>query len=96
MAEKKAVDIAAGFDALSDPVRLRLFDLIARQPNGQVCACDCATPLGKSQPTISHHLKVLYEAGLVERERQGTWIWYRVVPERTSELMRFLVNGRSM
>lgn len=72
------------FAALSDPVRLRLLSLIAAE--GEICACDLVEPVGKSQPTVSHHLKVLHEAGLVERDRRGTWLWYRVVPERVRQL----------
>ena len=71
--------------AVADPARLRLLSLIAAQPGGQ-CACDLVEPLGKSQPTVSHHLKVLYEAGLVDREKRGTWVWYRVVPDRLAAL----------
>jgi ArsR family transcriptional regulator, arsenate/arsenite/antimonite-responsive transcriptional repressor len=81
----EAATLAATFAALSDPARLRLLSLIAAQPEGQ-CACDLVEPLGKSQPTVSHHLKVLYEAGLVDREKRGTWVWYRVVPERLAAL----------
>ena len=81
-----ASTLAATFAALSDPARLRLLSLIAAQPSGEVCGCDLVEPLGKSQPTVSHHLKVLYEAGLVDREKRGTWVWYRVVPERLAEL----------
>jgi ArsR family transcriptional regulator len=80
-----ASTLAASFAALADPARLRLLSLIAAQPGGQ-CACDLVEPLGKSQPTVSHHLKVLYEAGLVDREKRGTWVWYRVVPERLAAL----------
>jgi len=83
---RAAAELAAAFAALADPARLRLLSLIAVQPTGQVCACDLVEPLGKSQPTVSHHLKVLYEAGLVDRQRRGTWVWYRVVPERLAAL----------
>ncbi|HEX2118530.1 MAG TPA: metalloregulator ArsR/SmtB family transcription factor [Acidimicrobiales bacterium] len=81
-----AARLAATFAALGDPARLRLLSLIAAQPSGEVCACDLVEPLGKSQPTVSHHLKVLYEAGLVDRDKRGTWVWYRVVPERLAAL----------
>ena len=81
----EAAQLAAMFAALADPARLRLLSLIAAQPGGQ-CACDLFEPLGKSQPTVSHHLKVLYEAGLVDREKRGTWVWYRVVPARLAAL----------
>ena len=84
--EAAAADLAKGFHALADPARLRLLSLIAAQPSGEVCACELVEPLGRSQPTVSHHLKVLYEAGLVDRERRSSWIWYRVVPDRLEAL----------
>ncbi|HCV35860.1 MAG: metalloregulator ArsR/SmtB family transcription factor [Acidimicrobiales bacterium] len=72
--------LAAVFSVLGDPIRLRLFSLIASRPDGS-CACDLVEPLGRSQPTISHHLKALHEAGLVDRRRRGRWIWYSVRPQ---------------
>jgi ArsR family transcriptional regulator len=80
--DSEARELARAFAALADPARLRLFSLIAAQPGGEACACELVEPLGRSQPTVSHHLRVLYEAGLVDRERRGTWVWYRVVPAR--------------
>src|SRR5947199_203564 len=77
---------SGGGAALADPARLRLFSLIAAQPEGEVCACALVEPLGRSQPTVSHHLRVLYEAGLVDREKRGTWVWYRARPERLEAL----------
>jgi len=68
------------FAALADPVRLQLVSLLATAADGAVCACDLVEPVGKSQPTVSHHLKVLAEAGLVTSERRGRNIWYAVVP----------------
>ncbi|MBV8560297.1 MAG: helix-turn-helix transcriptional regulator [Acidimicrobiia bacterium] len=87
----EADELARSFAALADPARLRLLSLIAAQEAGEVCACDLVEPLGKSQPTVSHHLKVLYEAGLVDREKRGTWVWYSVVPERVSALRSALL-----
>ena len=84
--ESEASELARGFAALADPARLRLFSLIAAQPEGEVCACALVEPLGRSQPTVSHHLRVLYEAGLVDREKRGTWVWYRGRPERLEAL----------
>jgi len=84
--ELEAAELARSFAALADPARLRLFSLIAAQPGGEVCACALVEPLGRSQPTVSHHLKVLYEAGLVDRERRGNWIWYWVVRDRLEAL----------
>ncbi len=83
--EQDAEALAGAFKALADPARLRLVSMIANAPDGR-CACDLVTPLGRSQPTVSHHLKVLREAGLVESTRRGPWIWYRVVPERLEAL----------
>ncbi len=92
LSDDDADELARGFHALADPARLRLLSLIAAQPEGEVCACDLVEPLGKSQPTVSHHLKVLYEAGLVDREKRGTWVWYRVVPERVAALRTALAE----
>jgi len=86
LGEDDATDLARHFAALADPVRLRLLGLIASAPGGEVCACDLVEPVGRAQPTVSHHLKVLAEAGLVEREKRGTWAWYRVVPGRLAAL----------
>ena len=67
-----AAELASGFSALSDPVRLRVLSMLADAPDGEVCVCDFVDPLGKSQPTISHHLKILSEAGLVQGEKRGS------------------------
>jgi ArsR family transcriptional regulator, arsenate/arsenite/antimonite-responsive transcriptional repressor len=75
----QAAELAKRFAALADPVRLRLLNLLATS-DGAVCACDLVEPVGKSQPTVSHHLKVLREAGLVTSERRGVNVWYAVVP----------------
>jgi ArsR family transcriptional regulator len=75
-----AADLARVFGALADPVRLRLLSLIAEA--GEVCSCDLLEPLGKSQPTVSHHTSALAEAGLIIGEKQGRWVWWRIVPER--------------
>jgi ArsR family transcriptional regulator len=79
-------DLAAAFKVLSDPIRLRLLSLIATAPGGEVCACDLTGPLDRSQPTVSHHLTVLVDAGLVEREKRGKWAWFRAVPARIEVL----------
>lgn len=81
-----AEDLAATFRALSDPARLRLLNLIAAQPAGEACVCYLTEPLGLSQPTVSHHLKILNEAGLLAREKRGAWVYYRVVPGRIEDL----------
>jgi ArsR family transcriptional regulator len=82
----EAASLARGFTALSDPVRLRVLSMLADSASGEVCVCDFVDPLGKSQPTISHHLKVLSEAGLVRGDRRGKWVWYSLERERLAEL----------
>ena len=82
--EEDAVELAVAFAALSDPVRLRLLSLIATA--GEICSCELLEPLGKSQPTISHHTRVLSEAGLITGEKRGRWVWWSVVPERLARL----------
>jgi ArsR family transcriptional regulator, arsenate/arsenite/antimonite-responsive transcriptional repressor len=76
-----AENLARGLRVLADPARLRLLSLIQSQPDHEACVCNLTEPLGLSQPTVSHHLKVLLEAGLVEREQRGSWAYFRVVPE---------------
>jgi ArsR family transcriptional regulator len=80
MDEASAVELAQVFRALGDPVRLRLVSLIGARDGGEVCVCDLTSAFNLSQPTISHHLKVLREAGIVDSERRGTWVYYRLVP----------------
>ncbi len=94
LAEDEAEAFADALRALADPTRLRLLSLIAQQPGGAACACELVEPVGRSQPTVSHHLKVLHEAGLLERERQGQWIWYRVVPGQLEALQAALAPTR--
>lgn len=84
--EGEAIELAAGFAALSDPTRLRLLGILAAAEAGEVCACDLVEPVGRSQPTVSHHLKVLSEAGLVTGDKRGRWVWYALVPERLAAL----------
>jgi ArsR family transcriptional regulator len=84
--------LAAQFAALSDPVRLRLLSLLATSAEGAVCACDLVEPVGRSQPTVSHHLKVLSEAGLVSGTRQGRNIWYASEPGAL-EALRVALGG---
>jgi ArsR family transcriptional regulator len=80
LGEVQAATLARIFAAVADPVRLRLLSMVTCCEAGEICACDLTTPVGRSQPTISHHMKVLYEAGLVEREKRGLWVWYRSTP----------------
>jgi len=86
LAKADAEALADAFKAIADPARLRLLNFIASQPAAETCVCFLTEPLGLSQPTISHHLKVLYDAGLLGRDKRGTWVYYRIVPERMTEL----------
>lgn len=88
--EAEAEDLASVFKVLADPARLRLLSLVAASESGEACACDLVEPIGRSQPTVSHHLALLVEAGLLTREKRGRWAWYRVVPERLAMLQSAL------
>ena len=82
----EAAQLASGFTALADPVRLRVLSILAAAPIGEVCVCEFVAPLGKSQPTVSHHLKVLSQAGLVHGDRRGKWVWYSLDRQRLAAL----------
>lgn len=82
----QADELALGFTALADPVRLRVLSILAAAPQGEVCVCEFVEPLGKSQPTVSHHLKILSDAGLVHGDRRGKWVWYSLDRERLAAL----------
>lgn len=82
--ESEAESLSMGFAALADPVRLRLLSLIAA--NTEVCSCDLQAPLGRSQPTVSHHTKALADAGLIRGEKRGRWVYWSVVNERVAAL----------
>jgi ArsR family transcriptional regulator len=84
--ERDATELAKGFAALADPVRLHLLSMITGAGATGACVCDLIAPSGRSQPTVSHHLKVLRDAGLVTSEKRGTWAWYFVVPSRLDAL----------
>lgn len=84
LAEDEADELAGAFRVLADPVRLRLLSLIAAE--GEACGCDLVEAVGRAQPTVSHHLSVLHDAGLVTRDKRGRWAWYAVVPERVAVL----------
>ena len=86
----EADELARAFKAIADPARLRLLSFIAGQPGAEACVCHLVAPTGLSQPTVSHHLKVLTAAGLLERERRGTWMFYRLVPARMEALRAVL------
>ncbi len=80
LSQDQAVLLAARLKALADPARLRLVSLLAAAPDGEACVCDLTEPLGLAQPTVSHHLKVLHDAGLLTREKRATWAYYSVAP----------------
>lgn len=86
LGEPDAKELAQGFAALADPVRLRVLSMLATAPEGEVCVCEFVGPLGKSQPTVSHHLKILGDAGLVHGDRRGKWVWYSLDRERLMTL----------
>ena len=92
----QADELAGIFRALGDPGRLRLLSFLAAQPGGEACVCNLTGPLGLSQPTVSHHLKVLTEAGLLERERRGTWIYYRLRLGPLGDLCEALMPPRKL
>jgi len=79
LSEEQAIEAAAALKAVADPTRLRLLNLLAL--HGETCVCDFGGPIGLTQPTISHHLKVLHEVGLIDRDKRGTWVYYRLNPE---------------
>ena len=89
LGEGQAELLAQSFAALADPVRLRLLSFVT-SVRGEVCACDLVEPSGRSQPTVSHHMKILVDAGLVTREKRGLWVWYRAVPARLDALRSVL------
>jgi ArsR family transcriptional regulator, arsenate/arsenite/antimonite-responsive transcriptional repressor len=84
--EETAETLARMFKALGDPTRVKLLSMIAAAPDGEACICDMTEPVGLSQPTVSHHMRLLVEAGLAAREQRGRWAYYRVAPEALSSL----------
>ncbi len=88
-----AVEMAAKFKALSDPVRLRLLSSVASHAGGEACVCDISAGVDVSQPTVSHHLKVLRDAGLLTSERRASWVYYAVVPQVLTTLSSLLHAG---
>jgi ArsR family transcriptional regulator, arsenate/arsenite/antimonite-responsive transcriptional repressor len=86
----QAADLARTLKALADPVRLRLVSMVAAHDGGEACVCDLTEPLGLTQPTISHHLKILVEAGIFTREKRGVWAYYALVPTTLNALSTVL------
>jgi ArsR family transcriptional regulator len=92
LSKADAEELAGLFKALADPVRLRVLGFIAEQPGGEACVCHVTAEMGLSQPTVSHHLKLLHDAGLLHREKRGAWVYYRVVPERLEAIRAALAT----
>ena len=92
IADDAAVDVARVFKALGDPTRVKLLSLIGSSPDGEMCICDLTDPVGLSQPTVSHHMKQLVEAGLVEREQRGKWAYFRPVDGALETASRALLG----
>ncbi|MGA5893706.1 ArsR/SmtB family transcription factor [Streptomyces venetus] len=90
--DERAAQLAKVFKALWDPVRLRLLSMIASREGGEVCVCEMTPAFDLSQPTISHHLKLLRQAGLIDCERRGTWVYYWVLPGVLDQLAAFLTT----
>ncbi|MTE13757.1 ArsR/SmtB family transcription factor [Nocardia aurantiaca] len=90
LSARSAAELAAAFKALADPARLRVLSAIASRAGGEACVCDVSEGIDLSQPTISHHLKVLREAGLLTSERRASWVYYRVVPDALQRLSAVL------
>jgi ArsR family transcriptional regulator, arsenate/arsenite/antimonite-responsive transcriptional repressor len=86
----QAADLARLLKALADPTRLRLVSMIAAHEDGEACVCDLTEPLGLTQPTISHHLKILVDAGIFTRDKRGTWAYYALVPAAMDALSAVL------
>jgi ArsR family transcriptional regulator len=93
VSEEVAETLARMFKALGDPTRVKLISMIAAASDGEACICDMTDPVGLSQPTVSHHMKVLVDAGLATREQRGKWAYYRVVPEVLTTLSSALATS---
>lgn len=91
--DEHALHLAKVFKALGDPTRVKLLSLIATNADGEMCVCDLTEPVGLSQPTVSHHMKVLVEAGLVTREQRGRWAYYQPVTGTLLEAARTLASA---
>jgi ArsR family transcriptional regulator len=90
LSPEAAMELAGKLKALSDPVRLRLLSVVASHTGGEACVCDLSAGIDVGQPTISHHLKVLRTAGLLDSERRGSWVYYRVIPQALQQLSQLL------
>ncbi|WP_235856977.1 ArsR/SmtB family transcription factor [Occultella glacieicola] len=95
LAPEVARGVARAFKALSDPARVQLLAIIAAQPDGEACVCDLTEPVALTQPTVSHHLKILVEAGLLAREQRGRWAYYTIQPTALTRLAAGLAGTGS-
>ena len=93
MSEEHAAQVAPLLKALADPVRLRLMSMVLSHEGGEACVCDLTDAFDLSQPTISHHLKVLHDAGLLDREKRGVWVYYQAKPEAMEAIMRLFATA---
>ena len=93
MTQSQAEDLAKSLKAIADPARLRLISIIAASEGQEACVCDLTEPLDIGQPTVSHHLKVLTDAGFVTRSKRGTWAYFKLVPGALDSLARLLVTA---
>lgn len=92
IAPADAEELARSLKAISDPARLRLISMVAAHENAEACVCDLTEPLGLSQGTVSHHLRILVDAGIFSRDKRGTWAYYRLVPGALDSLAQVLVT----
>jgi ArsR family transcriptional regulator, arsenate/arsenite/antimonite-responsive transcriptional repressor len=92
----QATDLARILKALADPTRLRLVSMVAAHEGGEACVCDLTDPLGLTQPTISHHLKILVDAGIFTRDKRGKWAYYSLVPSALDALASVLTTGQQI
>ncbi|MDQ1570193.1 MAG: ArsR family transcriptional regulator, arsenate/arsenite/antimonite-responsive transcriptional [Actinomycetota bacterium] len=90
---EQAIDLARALKALADPTRLRLISMVAASAGEEACACDLVEPTGLGQPTVSHHLKILTEAGFLTRSQRGTWAYFALVPGALDSVARLLVSA---
>lgn len=93
ISEQDAASVARSLKALADPARLRIVSIVAAHADQEACVCDLQEPLGLSQPTVSHHLKVLMDAGFLTRSKRGSWAYYRLVPGSLDSLAGLLTTG---
>jgi ArsR family transcriptional regulator, arsenate/arsenite/antimonite-responsive transcriptional repressor len=96
LGESDAEALASALRAVADPARLRLISVIAAQPGAEACVCDLTAPVGLSQPTVSHHLKLLHDAGILDREQRGRWVHYSIRPQAMDLVARVFSRKRSV